>query len=385
MRIALVTDGLFPDVIGGMQKHSFFLAKFLAQKGVRVDLYYTAPSANDNAAFGNFTAEESELIQPIYTPFPQMGNLPGHYIKESLKYSMQVYEKFGAGEKVDLIYAQGFTGWYFCDQRHRNRLKTPVVINLHGLEMFQPTFGLVAVLQRFLLRSPAKFMLKRADGVYSLGGKLTQLLREVPVAEERILVQSIGIDTSWLIPQVKNVRDQKRKFVFVGRYEKRKGLDVLNAIMADNQAADCEFHLVGPIQGAKQVEAPNVFYHGAIKEEDDIKSLLDECHVLVCPSYAEGMPTVILEAMSRGLAVIATDVGAVSELVNSQTGWLIRPGSHDELGAAVNLAIAGEHLDDKRHAARQLIEEHFTWNKVVEDTLAGLYQKELIAKPTMQS
>lgn len=385
MRIALVTDGLFPDVIGGMQKHSFFLAKFLAQKGVQVDLYYTAQSEADNLALNQFTTEELENINPIYTPFPQVGKLPGHYIKESLKYSMQVYEKFKLGASVDLVYAQGFTGWYFCDQRHRKRLNTPVVINLHGLEMFQPAFGIKAKLQAFILRSPAKFMLKRADGVYSLGGKLTQILKEVPVDEGRIIVQSIGLDKDWLVPQVKSTAGEKRKFIFIGRYEKRKGLDVLNAIMAESSSKKCEFHLVGPIEKANQVVASNVFYHGAIKKEIELKKLLDKCHVLICPSFAEGMPTVILEAMSRGLAVIASDVGAVSELVSSNTGWLIKPGSQEELRNALELAIAGDRMDEKRNTALQLIGNNFTWNKVVEDTLEGLYRKALITKPVLHN
>ena len=41
---------------------------------------------------------------------------------------------------------------------------------------------------------------------------------------------------------------------------------------------------------------------------------LDECDVLLLPSLSEGMPTVVLEAMARGLKIIGTDVGAMSEL-----------------------------------------------------------------------
>ena len=62
--------------------------------------------------------------------------------------------------------------------------------------------------------------------------------------------------------------------------------------------------------------------------------------VLVVPSLSEGMPTVILEAMARGKAVIATDVGAVSDLV-SEEEWCVdsEPGSVEELstGALANM------------------------------------------------
>ena len=44
---------------------------------------------------------------------------------------------------------------------------------------------------------------------------------------------------------------------------------------------------------------------------------------MVCPSYSEGMPNVILEAMARGLAIIATDVGAIAEMVDSTNGILM--------------------------------------------------------------
>ena len=53
------------------------------------------------------------------------------------------------------------------------------------------------------------------------------------------------------------------------------------------------------------------------------KDIFDSCDVLICPSYSEGMPNVILEAMARGLAIIATDVGAISEMVDSTNGILM--------------------------------------------------------------
>ena len=45
--------------------------------------------------------------------------------------------------------------------------------------------------------------------------------------------------------------------------------------------------------------------------------------MLLCPSYSEGMPNVILEAMSRGLAIIATDIGAICDMVCDKNGILL--------------------------------------------------------------
>ena len=58
---------------------------------------------------------------------------------------------------------------------------------------------------------------------------------------------------------------------------------------------------------------------------------MDVCDVLICPSYSEGMPNVILEGMSRGLAIIATDVGATDQLVDDTNGKLIKFENSKEL------------------------------------------------------
>lgn len=369
LKVAVFTDGLFPDVIGGMQKHSFFLVEFLARNGVEVDLYYTAKTEKNRKAFENFSDEAKSRIHEIYVPFPKGNGLPGHYIKSSYSYSISLYNRLQKRPPVALIYAQGFTGWHSCKMRANKKLEIPVLVNLHGLEMYQPAFGVRAKFEQYLLRAPADYLLRHSDYAYSLGGRLTDILRK-RIPESRIIEQSIGIDSSWLISNEKLNQEPEplRKFIFVGRYEKRKGLDLLNEVMADSDSANVEFHLVGPIDRKVRVKKESVHYHGLVQGEDEMRKLLDSCEVLVCPSHAEGMPTVIIEAMARGLAVIATDVGAVSELVSPETGWLIEPGKI-ALSEAISAASTAEGLTEKRKAALQLIRNRFTWDTVVANTL----------------
>jgi glycosyltransferase involved in cell wall biosynthesis len=371
--VALFTDGLFPDVIGGMQKHSFFLAEYLARNGVKVDLYYTAPDENHRQALDAFSEIARRNIHPVFVSFPSMGKLPGHYIKESYAYSERLFKEWQLRPESDIIYAQGFTGWHVCKMRISGKLQVPVLANLHGLEMFQPAFGLKAKSIKYMLQSPADYILKHADVVYSLGGRLTGILQN-RIPESKILVQRIGIDAAWVIPksELKPVLEKPRKFIFVGRYEKRKGLDILNKVMAESDPEWCTFHLAGPIGIKEQVNKSNVHYHGLIKAEDEMRRLLDSCDVLLCPSFAEGMPTVIIEAMARGLAVIASDVGAVSELVSDSTGWLIEPGNQKDLQLAISEAVSGKAIVEKQQAARELILHKFTWDTVVADTIDGV-------------
>jgi glycosyltransferase involved in cell wall biosynthesis len=367
LRVALFTDGLFPDVVGGMQKHSFYLAKYFAMNGLQVDLYYMAPSKKHDKALKAFTPEITQNIHPVYVPFVKRLPLPGHYIMESRAFSIALYREMKKRPPVDFIYAQGFTGWMAAEMRMKGKLATPLFVNLHGLEMFQPVFGLKAKLQQKMLQGPAKFIIANADFVYSLGGKLTEILKQL-TAPEKILVQSIGLDKNWLsasIPQPK----APVQFVFVGRAEKRKGMDLLRELMLKTDSKKAHFHIVGNWSAKDRIKGEQVTYHGLIKEETKLQAILDQAQILICPSYSEGMPTVILEAMSRGLAVIATDVGGVCELVSSKTGWLVAPGASDELLAAFNEAINGEKLDEKQRNAVALIAEKFTWDVVIINTI----------------
>lgn len=376
MKIALITDGLFPDVIGGMQKHSFFLVRYLARNEVHVDLYYTASDPGRNEALKRFTEAEMKYINPVFIPFPDKGSLPGHYIRESLAYSTAAYIRIDQRPEVDLIYAQGLTGWYCCQQRSRGKLNIPVAVNLHGMEMFQKAFGFKSKLQQLMLKGPARYILKHADFAYSLGGKLNKIIADI-TEESKIITQPIGIDQEWiktgaLLP---TPPEAPCRFIFVGRDEKRKGLDILNEIMTRIDPDQAEFHIVGPIPKSNQIKAANIFYHHLITSEQEMKAQLDQCDVLVCPSFSEGMPTVILEAMARGLTVVASDVGAVSELVTEETGWLVEPGNLPQLESTLRQVINADHLLKKRTAALTRVQNNFSWDKIITDTIRGLKER----------
>jgi glycosyltransferase involved in cell wall biosynthesis len=86
------------------------------------------------------------------------------------------------------------------------------------------------------------------------------------------------------------------------------------------------------------------------------------------------MPTVILEAMASGCAIIATDVGAVSEQVDASNGILIEPGNKPELKAAIErmIALPAEQLLEMKKASIKRVEEKFLWDKVAELTIAEI-------------
>ncbi|WP_161887652.1 glycosyltransferase family 4 protein [Pontibacter russatus] len=373
MRIALLTDGIYPYVLGGMQKHSFYLAKYLARNKIFVDLYHTGSIEADTKQLREFSEEELAYITPNYIPFPSVSKLPGHYVLESYLYSERVYKLLRGKEAVDFIYAQGFTGWKTIAEKRKGKSLPAIGVNFHGVEMFQQSPNLNVKLQHLLLRAPVKYVLKNADLVFSLGGKLTAIQEKLTL--RRIIETPIGIEQHWLEENLLVETNKDRKFVFIGRYERRKGIEELQEVINKISSSYAfSFSFIGPIPNDKQLELTNVNYLGLIKNEIEIKRILHAADVLVCPSYSEGMPTVILEAMASGLAVIATDVGAVSALVSDQTGWLIPVADKESLQLAITEAINMDTqvLLQKKEASKRMIAENFTWDTIIQTTIDSI-------------
>jgi colanic acid/amylovoran biosynthesis glycosyltransferase len=75
--------------------------------------------------------------------------------------------------------------------------------------------------------------------------------------------------------------------------------------------------------------------------EDEVRRHLINCRALVLPSFAEGLPVVLMEALAVGRPVITTPVAGIPELVQpNANGWLVVPGSVESLESALSEAIA---------------------------------------------
>lgn len=373
MKILFLTDGIHPFVIGGMQKHSYYLIKYFLQNGVKVTLVHpTVPGATENALrtlFQYSSLLDVRLIDPVRLP-----RFPFHYLVDCYWFSRKVYTSMASIlSEYDFVYAQGFSGFGFVGRSGC----PPVGVHFHGLESFQDTYeyGAKTSIYRKLFQKSTIFIASRARVVFmfsnSKDSKLFKYLVKMVDINNKILRSPNGVDGSWLNPTIK-VSTEHRKFLFVGRYERRKGIEELSDVIK-NGHFEADFGFIGPIPDSLHLNLQNVHYFGAIREETRMRELMTSYDALICPSYAEGMPTVILEAMANGLAIIATDVGAVSDLVSDENGWLISAGNITQLRDSIQDAIAMDSaaLHAKKSASRQKVEQ-FTWDKVGRETINGI-------------
>jgi glycosyltransferase involved in cell wall biosynthesis len=374
MRIALITDGVTPYVVGGIQRHSALLAQHLARLGVRVELYHTdcgSGHRDEACTLKGFPPDTKERITSHFVDFPIPHTFPGHYIVDSLAYSQRVLEQYLKGPRVDFIYAKSFTSWAFLKAKRKKVDLPKIVINAHGYEMFQRAPDLQTGMANFLFRPFFRSMSRRADVVFSYGGKITEILNsKVGVRPDRILEIPTGVDANWIRAGVVPVHRPVR-FIFLGRHERRKGIEEISRTLRTfNFKGQFTVDFIGPIPIQHQLMMEGVKYHGLVKEPAVLQNLLDACDVLLCPSYSEGMPNVIMEAMARGLAIIATDVGAVRLMVDSDNGILMPHASAQLIRQAMEHIVelpAAELVSLKEASLRKV--RQFTWDRVAQLTL----------------
>ncbi len=368
MRIALLTDGIWPYRIGGMQKHSYYLVKYLVRNGVEVDLYHLNESKFDISKLEFFSEEEKKFIRPFVFTFPNKGKWPWHYLSESKAHSKMMYEHFVKQTPVDFIYTKGYTSWYFIKQKQNGKKLPPIGIRLHGYEIFQASRSLLNWYRNKLYMPLIKYLNKNADYIYSYGGGITEIIKQnIPGSLNKIIEIPAGIEIEWIFENNKKVNSPLR-FAFLGRYDIRKGIKELTEALKNVVGKNpFEFHFIGPIPDEFKINSTQIKYHGVVTEAEKIKSILRETDVFVLPSHSEGMPNVIVEAMASGCAVLATDVGAVNVLVNEENGWLIPPINTKAIEEKMLQIINGDvkNIEEKKNNSVKKVKQHFLWGDVI--------------------
>tara|TARA_B110001452_G_C15233621_1_gene427171 strand:- start:614 stop:1762 length:1149 start_codon:yes stop_codon:yes gene_type:complete len=382
MRIALLTDGISPYVVGGMQQHSVNLGKYLVENYHNVDLFHFVFKGQDmptNSEVNNLLFNKNDGFKNIYCCyFPTSIRFPGHYIWNSYRYSKLIYNLIRKDLNCyDFIYSKGFTAWKLLRQRNK-KINFKIGVNFHGYEMYQYAPNIKIKFQHFMLRPFVKMINIKADFIFSYGSKITDIIVDLGVDKTKIIEMPSAISFDWL-NQGKLQLKKPLKYLFVGRYERRKGIQEINNVLLGFSKDNFEFHFAGSIPKDNRIDSDKikVIYHGIITDEIIKKQIYDNCDVLICPSYSEGMPNVILEAMARGLAIIATDVGAVSLMVSSKNGILLDFCDKNLIENAIkkiNLMDKQSLLEMKESSINK-VRYNFIWSEMSKNLISKLIKK----------
>ncbi|MCL6584925.1 MAG: glycosyltransferase family 4 protein [Anoxybacillus sp.] len=252
-------------------------------------------------------------------------------------------------------------------------LKVPTIIHVHG-SSFKDFYKSLSTIQR----NYVKYILNKADKLIVLSKEWENYFSEI-VKKEKIQILYNGVKISGSSPSRMN---DIPICLFLGRLGKRKGTyDLIEAIrIIKDKGLKAKFLLAGDgeIENIQQcIKDYNLGDYvetlGWISGEQKL-SLLQKADLFVLPSYNEGLPMAILEAMDFGLPVISTPVGGIPEVIkNEENGFLVQPGDIKELASAIEKIIVDKNVRERIGMNnKQKIKEKFDLDVLLRD-LEKLY------------
>ena len=185
----------------------------------------------------------------------------------------------------------------------------------------------------------------------------------------------------------KSIQDRKELVGYIGRLSEEKGISVLIKALpiAIKNTKNIEFIIVG--DGKLKDEIQDIIRKNNLENRvkiigwiphENIPDLLNELKLLVLPSYTEGLPNIILEAMACGTPVLATSVGAVPDIINDkETGFIISENNPNSIVEdIINILSDPSGLHCIVLNAKKFVEKNYTfitcvenYKRIIEDVL----------------
>ena len=214
----------------------------------------------------------------------------------------------------------------------------PFSMTVHGLE-------LLSAEQSALGR---KIEASASTVCISSFGRAQCMMFAPPWTWPKLHVIRCGVDRSFLEAPPSPVPDVAR-LVCIGRLSPEKGQLVLVdalALLRDREiGAEIVFVGDGPMREDIDRRARGSSVEDRIRcvgwqSSAEVRGWIEQSRAVVLPSFSEGIPVVLMEAMAMGRPVIATEVGGIPELVRSgENGWLVPAGSVEDLAMALEAAL----------------------------------------------
>ncbi|MBX2811754.1 MAG: glycosyltransferase family 4 protein [Myxococcales bacterium] len=185
----------------------------------------------------------------------------------------------------------------------------------------------------------------------------------------KLAIVHCGLDETFLGAPPTPVPN-KPQVLTIGRLSEEKGQLDLVEVIADlkNEGVAIELVVVGdgPMRGsmealAKSLGVENHIHFKGWKSSEEVRNIIEASRIMLHPSFAEGLPVVIMEALALGRPVIASRIAGIPELVvDKESGWIVTPGDKDDTRRALREAMqmSSEQLSSMGLAGRRRVEEH---------------------------
>ncbi len=372
LSILFATEHFVP-LIGGISEHVYHLSHELAKLGHRITIlapHYYKRGYTDNGS-RQIYVDVMRVGRAVFLPFN--GSLtPVTYTPHSIRQISYILKQ---GE-FDIVHAQGsivptipFVSVYLSKYRTVSTFHATHGTSL-GYKMFRNLMG---------------------KAYYKLDGRIAvsetaknTINAHFPGREIEIIPN--GIDTEQYSPQkpplpkFKSIK--KRKILFVGRLEWRKGIDIMiNAFkIFCRRYSDTVLIVVGdgPLmsKARKMSRGLPVVFEGAVSQEF-LPFYYRSADVFVAPSVGgESFGIVIAEAMAASVPVVVSDIEGYKRLVRAyKTGMVFKNSDAFDLAAKLEIVLNNRDYALKlAQNARQYVIENYKWSKIAKKTAAYYYK-----------
>ncbi len=369
LKIVQVTPFFESKSYGGTERYVSYLSRELANRGHYIDVFTTKKSTKIpyQSYYKNMT------VHRFFSPWDVFGINPACIMLHKL---MKVHD-------VDVFHVHSYI-YFTTIQAAITKLfrSIPFLLHIHGGVGRPPykTGFLKEFAKLFYDLTLGRFVLSQADMVASVSKFDIELLKPIMRSgTERLMIVNNAIDIK-LFPEINPSFNEQFIVTYVGDLEPWKGIVYYSQVIQKllKTKKNITFWFIGngsllPMLERKFRNEKRVKLYGSI-DHLKIPEVLAKSNILVLPSYWEGSPTTIIEAMAMGVPVIASNIGDISRLLNKgKTGTLFDVGKSESLEKAILTVMKDyEYKVSIALKARKKIRSEFSFQSVT-DQIEQIY------------
>lgn len=360
--------------VGGVERYTYNLAKALTKRGLEVTVVTSNPCG----------LPETELQKGIkIVRLPSYNLMGGRFPVIRLnKDFIRLYKKLKKN-KYDLVitntrfYTLSLLGTFYGKKHGKKNIliehgTTHLSLNHKVLDFFERIFEHgITILDRLFCKN-----------FYGVSNECNGWLKHFGIRSKGVLYNAIDIESVKKIMEKKvNIYEEydlpaeAKIITFVGRMIKEKGvfelLDAFNQLQKEYHSLYLFMLGDGPfLEEIRGREAKNVICLGNT-DYAKVLRILNASDIFCLPSYSEGMPTSVMEAIAAKTFVVTTQKGGAKEIITGRDmGYIIEKSDPAQIKKALSFAL--DH-DTYREKAIELsyknLLDHFTWDKVADKVL----------------
>ncbi|MBT9317210.1 glycosyltransferase family 4 protein [Leptothoe spongobia] len=374
MKIAVVGVKELPPHQGGIERACAELYPRMVQQGHSVDLYARASSTK----LGWFEQSEFQGVRVI--SMPAFGKRGVDALVSSALGSL--VSSYG----YDVVHFHALGPAMFSIIPYVVSPRTKIVVTCHGLDWQRAKWGSFA---KTLLQFGERSAVRCADEMIVVSQALCSYFEQTYQRPTHYVPNASApyaySDPSFQFGQSLGLSKQKY-IVFLGRLVPEKSPDLLIQAFQQLRPAGWKLALVGGTSDTSAYtqnirtlanDDPEVVFTGELRGEK-LAEVMRGAGLFVLPSYVEGMPLAMLEAMMEGIPVLASDIAPHQQLLDKERGLLFETGSIDDCAQQLNWAVQHPtELQKIAKGAQDYAQLNHSWERITSETL-GIYDQSLL-------